>query len=251
MRVRTALAGLAGVLVAGCGNCNTLSPAPGQVLQECPGVDIVFVMDTSGSMDDEAAALCAQLSSVSSQLTALGLTDLRVTILGITQDGAQLIDDGRPDFACLSDSVLELLGETIPGTPPVGEEFLDDTEDWASGAAIVAARFSWLPGRLRIVVPISDEDPEDGDQDGVEPCDEDDSIAVNNAIAVANANGVVVSPIVAFLEPDPDPQHPCVFQLATQLANGTGGRAFRSSDPTTNFSKAIFDLVVAACTPVG
>ena len=37
-------------------------------------MDLVFVMDTSGSMGDEAAHLCAQISQVQSELEALGLS---------------------------------------------------------------------------------------------------------------------------------------------------------------------------------
>ncbi len=238
MRVFLALGGLVALLFfAGCGNCNSLTSSPGQVLQRCPGVDIVFLMDTSGSMGDEAAALCAELSGVSAQLAALGLTDFRVTILGLTENA----EEAGPDYSCLSNSVLALLGDAIPGSPAPGFEFLDDSEDWAPATAVVAARFSWLSGRLRVIVPISDEAPEDGDD-----CDEFDQSAIDNAISVAGANGVIVSPIVA----DAGAVDACIIDFANQLAGGTGGTVSFSNEPGADFAQIIFDLVVAACTPI-
>ncbi|MGQ0613309.1 MAG: hypothetical protein ACT4PV_06195 [Planctomycetaceae bacterium] len=239
MRILLAVGGLSALLLfAGCGNCNPIGTSPGEVLQRCPGVDIVFLMDTSGSMGDEAAALCTELSGVSAQLAALGLTDFRVTILGITENA----EEAGPDYSCLSNSALALLGDTIPGSPAPGHETLNSSEDWAPGTSVVAARFSWLAGRLRIIVPISDEAPENGGGS----CDESDQLAIDNAISVANTNSAIVSPIVA----DAGAVDPCITALANQLAAATGGTVSFSNEPGADFAQIIFDLVVAACTPI-
>ena len=148
----------------------------------CPRVDIVFVMDTSLSMADESTVLCQNITQILTTLHTLGI-QTSATILGITTVGA-------PEyFPCLQGSVLDLLGPTVPGTGGT----LNDYEDWGPASAIVADRFGWTPGAIRIVVPLSDEGAEDGN-----PCEDPgpDRDAIENAIDVALDNGVVVSPIV-------------------------------------------------------
>ncbi len=68
-------------------------------------LDIVFVMDTSGSMGDEAADLCSEISGVQSELEALGLT-VTVTLLGIAGN------PGGP-FECLTSNVNARLGSDL------------------------------------------------------------------------------------------------------------------------------------------
>jgi len=212
-----------------------------EIIEVCPPVDIVFLMDTSGSMDDEAQALCDSISGVADRLAQLGLTDFQVTLLGITEDAG---DD--PDFPCLTDNARDLLGASVPGTPSPGEENLNDSEDWGPGTAVVAGRFAWRPGAIRIVVPISDEAPENGDKSGTPDCDATDQAAIDNAISVALANNVIVSPIVA----SESGQDPCIEQLAQQLANATGGTLSLSTDPQADIADSIFQIVVDACEQV-
>ena len=81
--------------------CVSCDPTP-----VCPPLDVVFVMDTSGSMTDEAAALCGDIAQVVADLDVLGIT-VHPNFLGIseTPGGA---------FACLADDVLTMLGGEVP-----------------------------------------------------------------------------------------------------------------------------------------
>jgi hypothetical protein len=150
-------------------------------------------------------------------------------------------------------------------------------ESWASAVAIVAANHSWRPGALRIVVPISDEGPENG-LSGVQmeipdpnnpggtiiiiradkgDCDQADTDATTNAIDVAIANDVVLSPIAAFLLDFEKPIatvpffegefHECVIEEGGRMANSTGGTLFQVDNPAAQISNTLFDLVIEAC----
>ncbi len=164
----------------------------------------------------------AEISQVQSELEALGLS-LTVTLLGIAGN------PGGP-FDCLTDNVNDLLGSNL------------QLEAWGPATAVVAAGFAWTTSS-RVIVPISDEGPYNGD-----PCDDPgpDRDAIENAIVVANENGVIVSPIAGTGIGGEE----CVATLGQDLAAGTGGTWHLSTD--AGLAVAIFDLVTAAaCTCTG
>ena len=199
----------------------------------CPPLDVVFVMDTSGTMSDEAAALCANIASVVGELAAQGV-EVRPTFLGIseTPGGA---------FGCLTDTVSNMLGDAVPGNPPCCPS-LGNNEDWADATAIVAANFAWASDAVRVIVPLSDEGPRSGD-----PCNDpgDDRDAVTNAINIAVANSVFVAPVTG------TGSGPCVLRLAGDLAAGTGGTTFASTNPSADLAEAIRGIAVEVCVAVG
>ncbi|MFQ5460953.1 MAG: VWA domain-containing protein, partial [Anaerolineae bacterium] len=92
------------------------------------------------------------------------------------------------------------------------------------------------------IVPMSDEGPEDGD-----PVNDpgDDRDAITAAIAAARANNVIVSPVLG------SGFSSGTENLARDLANGTGGRVFLSSDPSQDLADGVANLIgTAACTPI-
>jgi len=191
----------------------------------CPPLDVVFVMDTSGSMNDDARALCSSIGDIISTLNSQGIV-VNAEIWGIT----------KTDFSCLTDYVENALGDAVPGSPPPGEEFLDDNEDWGPATAIVADRYPWTPGAVRVIIPLSDEAPEDGDR-----CDEEDTATIQNAISIANSNGVVVSPVAA------GGSDQCVIDFMVQLADATGGTNVVSNNPSKDLAAAVLGLLLDAC----
>ncbi len=203
---------------------------------DCAPVELVFIMDTSGSMRDEAAALCGQISDVVTQLETLGAT-ITPTVLGIT-------NTGNISFACLEDDVVSLLGPTVPGSPDTCAFPGADSsfESWGPATAIVAANFAWTPGSTRVIIPMSDEGPCNGTRpDGCnDPGDDRDSIT--NAGTVAVANGVIVSPVTG------TGSDACVVTLAESLATATGGIAIQTNDAATDMASAITEIVLSTCT---
>ncbi len=211
-------------------NCVPCDPVP-----NCPAIDMVFIMDTSGSMGDEAVALCDQVKQIVIDLQANGIF-VNPTFLGITET------PGGP-FYCLTDNVVNMLGPTVPGTADTCDfpNSLSSFESWGSATAIVAERFSWSPSATKVIVPISDEGPCNGSfPDGCnDPGDDRDSIA--NAILTANAQNVVVAPITG------TSSDACVVGLATDLADATGGQAYQTQDAQTDIVTAITDLSLDIC----
>ncbi|HRX84959.1 MAG TPA: hypothetical protein P5572_08070, partial [Phycisphaerae bacterium] len=215
-------------------DCNGNS-RPDECLR-CSEADIVFIMDTSGTMLDEASALCSRILAIDAALTARGI-DANLTLLGITAQ------PGAP-FDCLDDTVLGLFGATVPGNGACGP--LDavvapegDQENWAPATALVAEYFNWRQNVARLIIPISDEAACQGS-----PCNQEDILAVANAVDVASVHGVKVSPIVAYNPTD----FSCRYGLAQQLAMGTEGQVFLSFKPAEDLADGIVMLVDSACT---
>ncbi|MCA9530147.1 MAG: hypothetical protein KC543_08420 [Myxococcales bacterium] len=264
----TALGLTLGLICTSCGSDRSVEA----VLAQCPPVDLVFAMDTSGSMEDEAAALCTTISGVEQSLRDRGLDEIRTTLLGITETDTvtETGDTGTPDFSCLTNTVYRVAGgdgthhPQVPGNAPPettferrpgefrtvdGAEldpFADEAEEyWAAAAAILADDFDWRPDpamgppTVRLVVTISDESP----QSGADDCFDVDDLAVDNAIDVAVDNGVIVSTIIG----EGSDQDACVRKKGEDLARGTGGTSIFSRDAATDFPPALFDIVVDAC----
>jgi hypothetical protein len=202
----------------------------------CPTVELVFVMDTSTSMNDEGAALCGSTDAVIASLEAAGI-DLLATTLGIwdTPGGA---------YSCLESTVPIEFGTTVPGSPPPGNETLGDCpggnevaqEDWGRAISVVAGNKPWLDGSLRLIVPLADEGPWCGN-----PVTAADQASIDHAVTVALANDVIVSPITG------TGSSGSVIALAQQIAGATGGIHFGSTTPAGDIADAIRNLVLDAC----
>jgi hypothetical protein len=198
------------------------------------GVDVVVTMDTSGSMFDEAAALCGSFSGLESTLTGMGVP-ARVTLLAIDEPDVGGLGAGG-NFPCLNATVPAHLGSAVPGDNGMCSAVLNQNESWGSSTAIVAQRFGWNASALRVIIPISDEGPCDGN-----PCENPgpDRDSISNAIA--QAGGAVVSPIVA------SGAAACTADLALQLASNTGGTVFQSTDPANDLADNLVKQVLKAC----
>ena len=211
----------------------------------CPPLDLVFLMDTSGSMFDEGVALCDSIASVVAELAGRGIT-LNPEILAIAPyDVADLppcVTDINQSVAAEYDGTVPGDNGSCPGTLVAEdhEPSSDKDENWGSATAIIAERYSWTPGAIRVIVPISDEGACLG---GPGDCEtgSDDRDAVANAVSIANQNNVVVSPISADYSSD------CVIALTNELADGTGGSAFSSDVAAEDLPLAISSLVEEIC----
>ena len=204
----------------------------------CPPVEAVFVMDTSSSMNDEAAALCSKIKAVTTILKAKGIA-LTSSTLGIsnTPGGA---------YACLTSTVIKTFGTAVPGSPPASVATLGKCpggnqvalEDWGRAAAVVAGVKKWGAKNVRVVIPISDEGPWCGDPVTDPGVDRD---SITQAIKVAMAHKVMVSPITG------TGSSSGVLKLAADLAKGTGGKALSSTKPQDDMATSVLDIIKTAC----
>jgi hypothetical protein len=186
--------------------------APDECAVLC-SVDVVFVLDTSGSMAGELPAACDDM--IFAALNTLeGAVQGQVsgTVLGIAEEA----------IACATNTVIAQLGNRVPGVPglcctPMCTDGESCRENWAGATAVVAEGFAWNPQALRIIVPVSDEGPCEGS-----PCDDPgaDRDSIENAIDTAVGNGAVAFAITGA------GSNGCVMTLADELGQRTGGRAW-------------------------
>ncbi|MBD3348595.1 MAG: T9SS type A sorting domain-containing protein, partial [Candidatus Eisenbacteria bacterium] len=214
------------------------------VPDECLGeqqLEIVYVMDTSGSMSGVASTICDRITAATESLANRG--EVNAVYLGIygwpaiRSDSAAPISDGDgvaedpggTRFQCLNGNVADSLGTEVPADPPAGLENLTSVEDWGLATAVVAGMYDWSPmsSSLRLIIPMSDEGPYRGDF-----LDIADEQAIEHAIQVACGNGCVVAPMVCR-----GVTH--IIPLAEALAESTGGTVLYSSYTAQQIATAI------------
>lgn len=205
---------------------------------DCGGIDVVFAVDTSASMDDEAAALCDKLAGVATALEAAGVS-VQATILGIANNPGGAYD-------CLEGNVVTAYGTTVPDSPPAGQQTLGDCpggnevaiEDWGRAVSVLADAYPWRPGAVRLVVPVADEGPWCGD-----PVSDPgaDRASIDQAILVSNHRGVIASPITG------TGSSSAVVGMAQALAAGTGGIARSTGFAESDLVGAVLAIAEAAC----
>ncbi len=227
----------------------------------CPpsgAVDIVFILDTSGSMGDEINALCSVVTEVIQELEDDGLIlsseiltvmeeqFTRISSIDLAEAGKDADNsDGWPRALCTEGSVEGYYGTTTPGLP----ELLGDcgghpepaSEDWGPATAIVAANKTWTPGALRVIIPLSDEGPRCGDPVYDAGSDQD---AIDHAIPIVAAGNVVVSPVIG------SPWTQAVVDLAGELAAGgrPGGQVLLTTEnPSINLADLIHRIIIDGC----
>jgi hypothetical protein len=209
---------------------------------ECPncpgGVEVVYVMDMSTSMDDEGAALCSKLPQVAADLEE-DLVTVQNVLMGIPYAGTGIYD-------CLELSVAGEHGTTVPENPPPDNEILGDcpgglqspTEDWGRAVSIVAWERSWAGGSVKLIVPLSDEGPWCGDPVSDPGVDRD---SVVHAIGLAQQKNVRVSPVTC------SGSSGGVITLQDQLATATGGERFASTLPAEDLADGLKGIINDAC----
>ncbi|MCC6625225.1 MAG: tandem-95 repeat protein [Deltaproteobacteria bacterium] len=212
-------------------------------------VEMVFMVDTSASMDDEASSLCGNLTDIVEALRQENIV-VNPTIWGVGAFGA---GQGAA-YSCLTSRVGDSLGTDVPGDPPntvIGTTTYNQgtlysgctssgpEEDWGRATSVVAGLFPWSGDAIRLAVPVSDEGAWCGS--GLNQADAD---SVTWAIQIASSNNVIVSPILAsgFDNSGNVPME----SHAVQLANATGGSVSREL-AGDDLVEAIKNVVRDAC----
>ena len=176
----------------------------------CSALDILFVFDTSPSMNPVNQAMCDLTADLVQALADDGIP-VNSRFWGITQNGSA---------SCLTGNVLSELGPTVPGSPPAWMAAIDQCEDggagelenWAPASAIVSSQLEWQEEAVRLLIPVADEGSYCGS-----PVNDFDIESVYFARQLAAQNDVVISPLVPVIAPDP------VRAMAELITVGTGG----------------------------
>jgi hypothetical protein len=107
--------------------------------------EVLFMMDTSGSMDDEFDVLCNKIDDILQGLQDGGITiDYKILGINATRN-------------CASGTV----SGSVPN-PTVNYE-----EDWGPAVEDVGNQYNWKSGYVRIAIPMSDEGAEGEDDWGI------------------------------------------------------------------------------------
>jgi subtilase family serine protease len=182
-----------------------------------PKVDIVFVVDTSGSMTEEWQTMCGVIDDIVELLSAQGI-DLSYTMYGL----ASQYTPG--DCSTVLSQVI------YNGKLKSAHE-----EDWGPGTTWVAINYPWRQDAARIVIPISDENAYAG-----VPETQEDLNSIQEAIEACMANEVIAYPFYSYV--GGNTLYPGVKEEAESLAAGTGGVAFLFEDA----NQIINEIVKAA-----
>ena len=194
-------------------DCRPVTP---DAVTSC-GVEVVFTMDTSGSMNDEAGALV--LPHFAGRRRARGARGINASthLLGIST----LRGGG---FSCLTDHVARLLGPACRAADGC-DGFLNQEESWAQSTAIAAARLPLEP-RLH---------PRDrADQRRRAVQRRSVFVAGSDAVSITNA-ATIASRTTYSCRHRRDGGEQLHATLATQLAAQTGGSVFVSADPASTW----------------
>lgn len=193
---------------------------------EAAPVDLVIVIDTSGSMSDEATDLSNEAAAAIKAAEKSCPSDLRVTWFGIEGTWA------NTNFATTyRDHLINTLGVgagDIVGTP-------GDQEDGAAAIMDLSDHFDWRPGAARAVFYLGDEALEGGD-----PQDVGDVAAADAAIAVAGAANVTV-----FTYAGTGINAASSMEYA-RVSTSTGGQAFGAPIANVGGFKKVLETIICA-----
>ena len=202
-----------------------------------PKVDLVILIDTSGSMATSASIVSSEAASAISDALAICDSDLRVTYLGLegTWSGTNFTQTSRSYLQTLHGSSVILAADRAPS----GYK----SEQGANGIEDLSKYFDWRPEACRAIFYISDEEL-DGSAPRGDYANENTEVA--SAITEAKSNNVAV--FANFLTYQA--LGASILTNYTDLTTQTGGILFTT--PTVNAgyysNKKVFkDIVCNAC----
>lgn len=190
-------------------------------------IDVVFLIDTSGSMPSEWRGLCDTIGDITSGVENVGV-DFRYDIYGLGEGDPDDHPDNRhywdvdDDYtACASDNWIR--GYYQGAQILLTSEKIDlygvhgTMESWGPGTAGVARFYNWREGVVKVIVPMADE----GAFWGNGPCDgERDQKSITDAITECNKNNIIVFPVSG------ENCKECVKESMERLAQETQGERY-------------------------
>lgn len=197
--------------------------------------DIIILIDTSGSMGGAAKnvsdAAAAAIAAAKTQCPG----DIRVAYMGV--EGTWPSTNFSTDYLVYLKALLTpdpTFSTNLPTTQYGAEEGANAIED-------LSKYYDWRPDACRAIFYISDEE-----LDSFAPVGDtaNEALAVNNAIAAANANKVSVFAHHLTYQN----RGPTVLQNYKDLCNKTGGNAYFSAAPSTSeYTRILTEAICGAC----
>jgi hypothetical protein len=166
---------------------------------------VVFLLDTSPAVTPYGEAVCGAVSDAADDLADMGL-EVRHRVLAVEFSGP--VAGLGTTQSCVTQTVRQI----DPGTA------VDHASDWGAAIRSVADHYDWREGYTRLIVPVSNQGPEDGNPVDDPGADRD---AIEAAVDAARGAGVSVVPLV--MPPADSVSYPAVLRLANDVAQATGG----------------------------
>lgn len=182
---------------------------PATAAQEAK-IDVILLVDTSDSLTDELQALCRAVEGMAADVNRQGVA-MNYVVLGVART---------------SDCADERVTHLIP------ESQVENRRDWGPAVTDLARHYKWRTGAMRLIIPVSDAGPLRGD-----PVNEGDERAIQEAIQAAQANEVIVSPVLG------TGFNRMVMPLAFKLAWETGGQVFQTQEPDNDLGDGLQALI--------
>lgn len=170
------------LISSSCGNCPKIELSPCGGSDSTPLVDLVVIMDQSGSMSNEATAVSVTANDAIAISRIECDSDLRVEFLAL--------DNVRFPNTLFDQSVKDYLlsVNTIPITFTTDNYTFNPLELGAANIDDISRHFDWRDRACRAIFYISDE-PING---GTGVPQESETMAVNSAISSAIENSVAI-----------------------------------------------------------
>ncbi len=210
-------------------------------------VDLIVVIDTSGSMADEAKKLSAAADAAIQAAAKSCPSDLRVCWFGI--EGTWVTQDPNTRFtqsyrSYLQGGMTSKQGDCHYSLPPVPDpDIVGTPNDYEDGAAAImdqSDHFDWRPGAARAIFYLGDEALEGGN-----PQAADDVTAANSAIAVAKARGVTVFTYAG------TGITPATAAEYARVASETGGQSFTAPVSNLGGFQIVLEHIICASASAG
>lgn len=210
-------------------------------------VDLVIVIDTSGSMADEAKALSAALGNAVEEAKKSCPSDLRVEFLGIEGTFAGTKFDKTVRNYLTTTAGAD--GNTLKGRIRDSVANAGAQEDVARAVEDISTHFDWRAGAEKNVFVLGDESLEGGemvlDAARIKACDD--------AIATALASGTKVhsylgTPHAKTPYPTPADEEANIKEYK-RLALRTGGEHYIYTKGIADFTQVLKDTICASKVP--
>jgi hypothetical protein len=200
--------------------------------QYCDGndnqLDLVFIIDNSQPMQTHAQSFCDALPGILADLNDLGLT-VRHEVFDVASARS-----GGAVSSCATTSVQTRWRTEI-----------DHPGDWGKAVSVVATGYPWLPDHTRLIVPVTNQGPEDGNPTADPGADR---ATIDRAIGDAVGAATAVSPLM--MPPADSANFFINMQLAEELADATGGVVMQWANPVLEIAETLQDVqAYLGCSP--
>lgn len=217
-------------------------------------LDLVVIIDTSGSMSDESADLSREIDAAIEKASANCPSQLRATFLGIqgTWPGTKF-DQSVSDYLISKGTSEGNLQARKPFTEADGRDHAGNKEDLCRAVIDACKYFDWRPGARRAIFVLGDEGMEGGGGTLTNAAKDKNS----EAIKVAQLYGVKVHTYQG--TPDNRPENIDRFPSVAardkvteeyqRLAKQTGGRSYIYTTGIANFLLVLEEILCDSLTP--